>query len=126
MIGNKANAILENLLKTTTAFVILALHTKRKRGRPKKQKVALFYQNDCNLNSSDNESNLEQAAVEQVPPIESIVVEKAYVVEATVVDVDLPRKRGRPKKSTTQFTISLTKKLCELIACKTREQELFP
>ncbi|RMZ96669.1 hypothetical protein BpHYR1_030905, partial [Brachionus plicatilis] len=75
----------------------------RKRGRPKKQKAALFYQNDCNLKSSENESDLKQAAVEQEPPDESIVVEKACVAEATVVDVNLPRKRERLKKSTTQM-----------------------
>ena len=58
----------------------------------------MFYQNDCDLDSSENESDLEQAVVEQEPPNESIVVEKTYFAEASV---DLP-KRGRPKKSTTQ------------------------
>ncbi|RNA28912.1 hypothetical protein BpHYR1_040067, partial [Brachionus plicatilis] len=68
---------------------------KRKRGRPKKQKAALFYQNDCDLNSSENEEI-------QEPPSDS-VIEKESVTEATVeATVDLPRKRGRPKKSTTQ------------------------
>ncbi|RNA41469.1 hypothetical protein BpHYR1_010467 [Brachionus plicatilis] len=76
--------------------------SKAQKSKTKKQKAALFYQNDCNLDSSDNNSDLEQAAVEQEPPNESIVVEKAYVAEATVFYVDLPRKRGRPKKSTTQ------------------------
>ncbi|RNA09552.1 hypothetical protein BpHYR1_050544, partial [Brachionus plicatilis] len=80
----------------------ISIGQKRKRGRSKKQKAALFYQNDCNLNYLDNESVLEQAAVEQEPSKESICVEKVFVAEATVVDVDLPRKQGRPKKSTTQ------------------------
>ncbi|RNA09486.1 hypothetical protein BpHYR1_009455 [Brachionus plicatilis] len=61
---------------------------------PKKQKAALFYQNDCDLDSSENESDLEQAVVEQEPPSELIVDEKAYVADATVeATVDLPRKR---------------------------------
>ncbi|RNA30004.1 hypothetical protein BpHYR1_010287 [Brachionus plicatilis] len=77
-----------------------------KRGRPKKQKAAQFYQNDCDLSSSENESNPEQAVVEQEPPSDSVIA-KEYVTEASVqvtveTTVDLPRKRGRPKKSTTQ------------------------
>ncbi|RNA05128.1 hypothetical protein BpHYR1_018572 [Brachionus plicatilis] len=77
-----------------------------KRGRPKKQKAAPFYQNDCDLSSSEIESNPEQAGVEQEPPSDSVIA-KEYVTEATVqatveTTVDLPRKRARPKKSTTQ------------------------
>ncbi|RNA26303.1 hypothetical protein BpHYR1_025360 [Brachionus plicatilis] len=46
------------------------------------------------------------AVVEQEPPSDSVIA-KEYVTEATVqatveTTVDLPRKRGRPKKSTTQ------------------------
>ncbi|RNA12537.1 hypothetical protein BpHYR1_000226 [Brachionus plicatilis] len=115
----------KNLLNTTSTFMFLALHTKRKRGRPKKQKAALFYQNDCDLSSSENESNPEQAVmtskdviVEQEPPSDS-VIEKEYVTEATVkatveATVDLPRKRGRPKKfflSTNKCSIEITKYL---------------
>ncbi|RNA02417.1 hypothetical protein BpHYR1_014821, partial [Brachionus plicatilis] len=74
----------------------ISIGQKRKRGRPKKQKAALFYPNDCDLSSSENESNPEQAVVKQQSPSDS-------VIEATVqATVDLPRKRGRPKKSTTQ------------------------
>ncbi|RNA27082.1 hypothetical protein BpHYR1_001958 [Brachionus plicatilis] len=32
----------------------ISIGQKRKRGRPKKQKVALFYPNDCDLSSSEN------------------------------------------------------------------------
>ncbi|RNA16257.1 hypothetical protein BpHYR1_007871, partial [Brachionus plicatilis] len=58
------------------------------------------------MSSSENESNPEQAVVEQEPLSDS-VIEKEYVAEATVqttvkATVDLPRKRGRQKKSTTQ------------------------
>ncbi|RNA36211.1 hypothetical protein BpHYR1_033700 [Brachionus plicatilis] len=100
MIGNKVNITVENLLKTTYAFMFLALHN-RKTKKPK----ALFYQNDCDLNSSENESDFKQAVFEQEPPSDS-VIEKAHVAEATVEDtvkatVDLPGKRGRQKKSTT-------------------------
>ncbi|RNA33099.1 hypothetical protein BpHYR1_011578 [Brachionus plicatilis] len=38
----------------------ISISQKRKRGRPKKQKAALFYQIDCDLSSSKNESNPEQ------------------------------------------------------------------
>ncbi|RNA17994.1 hypothetical protein BpHYR1_012097 [Brachionus plicatilis] len=69
----------------------------------------MFYQNDCDFNSSENESDLEQAVVEQ-EPLSNSVIKKAYVAEVTVegtvedtveATVDLPRKRGRPKKSST-------------------------
>ncbi|RNA15285.1 hypothetical protein BpHYR1_007005 [Brachionus plicatilis] len=66
-----------------TICLIIQYNTKLKRGRPRKQKAALFYQNDCDLNSSENESDLEQAVVEQELPSNS-VIEKAYVAEATV------------------------------------------
>ena len=62
----------------------------------------MFYQNDCELSSSENESNPEPAVVEQEPPSD-LVIEKEYAVEATVeATMILPRKRGRLKKSTTQ------------------------
>ncbi|RMZ97193.1 hypothetical protein BpHYR1_035571 [Brachionus plicatilis] len=99
MIGNKANAILCIIQEEAKT---ISIGQKRKRVRPKKQKAALFYQNDCDLSSSENESNPEQAVVEQEPPSDS-VNEKESVTEATgEATVDLPRKRGRPKKSTTQ------------------------
>ncbi|RNA41224.1 hypothetical protein BpHYR1_004779 [Brachionus plicatilis] len=54
------------------------------------------------MSSSENESKTEQAVVEQGPPSDS-VIKKEYVAETTVqATVDLPRKRGKPKKSTTQ------------------------
>ncbi|RNA42521.1 hypothetical protein BpHYR1_005913 [Brachionus plicatilis] len=73
MIGNKVNAIVENLLKTSTAFMFLAMQTRK----TKKARSSFVLPNDCNLNSSDNESDLEQEAAEKEPPNESIVVEKA-------------------------------------------------
>ncbi|RNA44864.1 hypothetical protein BpHYR1_038198 [Brachionus plicatilis] len=94
----------------------ISIGQKRKRSRPKKQKAALFYSNDCDLSNSENESDPEQAVVEQEPPSDS-VIEKEYFAEATVqATVDLPRKRGRPKKSITQGKI-----LKKLISAKTNQ-----
>lgn len=56
--------------------------------------TALFNQKDCVLSSSDNDSELQQGSHE------SNLAGKALNTPATVVEEDLPRKRGRPKKST--------------------------
>ncbi|RNA05692.1 hypothetical protein BpHYR1_021286 [Brachionus plicatilis] len=62
-----------------------------------------------NFNEEDTMLDIDQedqAVVEQEPSSDSVIA-KEYVTEATVqatveATVDLPRKRGRPKKSTTQ------------------------